>query len=394
MNFTRPTTALPVLAPLLLVPTILCACNEDTGNTWTEVWSDEFEGSAGQLPSAANWTFDIGTDWGNAQLEYDTDRPENVSLEFLLVHNRVALVHAVAGPPVTHPVLRAGQDALRANPREIGGALPALAAAIPRPLDTLAHALRAHHTPTLQPPHDPARIPAHHPRILRIALVRPPPAWIPRHRQRGRKGPIHPRRPHLARRDPPDPLDQVGVAHGAQPDVVREDRRAQHIGISVNRVHAIEERDRQVVVVLLHRRGPVGVVHGHPVGRAVVPRARAAAAEHRADVVPLHLGGADVNSFRLRHLADLLVHGHPREEFPHSLPDVGGFSGHSRPGACETVHKPPPVRGSRSEAHGFTVPRYNPTCRYVRTSHSRPFSLPRLGLHAILPNSSALIAGQ
>ncbi len=48
---------------------------------WQLVWSDEFEGPAGQLPDPANWAFDIGTDWGNAQLEYDTDRPENVSLD-------------------------------------------------------------------------------------------------------------------------------------------------------------------------------------------------------------------------------------------------------------------------------------------------------------------------
>lgn len=81
MNFTGPAPALRILAPLLFIPTILCSCNEGTGNTWTEVWSDEFDGPAGQLPSAANWTFDIGTDWGNAQLEYDTDRPENVSLD-------------------------------------------------------------------------------------------------------------------------------------------------------------------------------------------------------------------------------------------------------------------------------------------------------------------------
>ena len=47
------------------------------------VWSDEFDGPAGQSPDSANWTFDIGTDWGNAQLEYDTDRPENVSLDGL-----------------------------------------------------------------------------------------------------------------------------------------------------------------------------------------------------------------------------------------------------------------------------------------------------------------------
>jgi beta-glucanase (GH16 family) len=48
---------------------------------WELVWSDEFEGPAGHLPDAGNWRFDIGTDWGNAQLEYDTDRPENASLD-------------------------------------------------------------------------------------------------------------------------------------------------------------------------------------------------------------------------------------------------------------------------------------------------------------------------
>ena len=45
------------------------------------IWHDEFEGPAGQSPDPAKWQFDIGTDWGNAQLEYDTDRPENVSLD-------------------------------------------------------------------------------------------------------------------------------------------------------------------------------------------------------------------------------------------------------------------------------------------------------------------------
>jgi beta-glucanase (GH16 family) len=45
------------------------------------VWSDEFEGPSGQSPDASRWAFDIGTDWGNNQLEYDTNRPENVSLD-------------------------------------------------------------------------------------------------------------------------------------------------------------------------------------------------------------------------------------------------------------------------------------------------------------------------
>jgi beta-glucanase (GH16 family) len=45
------------------------------------IWADEFDGPAGQLPDPAKWAFDLGTGWGNAQLEYTTDRPTNVSLD-------------------------------------------------------------------------------------------------------------------------------------------------------------------------------------------------------------------------------------------------------------------------------------------------------------------------
>ncbi|MFN8589003.1 MAG: glycoside hydrolase family 16 protein [Candidatus Eisenbacteria bacterium] len=47
----------------------------------TILWQDEFDGPADSSPSAGRWTYDVGTDWGNAQLEYDTARPENVSLD-------------------------------------------------------------------------------------------------------------------------------------------------------------------------------------------------------------------------------------------------------------------------------------------------------------------------
>ena len=78
-----------ILALASIAVTVV-ACGGDTSgptdsgpeaSEWRLVWSDEFEGPAGQLPDPANWRFDIGTDWGNAQLEYDTDRPENVSLD-------------------------------------------------------------------------------------------------------------------------------------------------------------------------------------------------------------------------------------------------------------------------------------------------------------------------
>lgn len=68
---------------LLLAAAIMLgtsACNEGPYD-WRLVWEDEFEGSAGQRPDSTNWGYDIGTDWGNAQLEFDTDRAENAALD-------------------------------------------------------------------------------------------------------------------------------------------------------------------------------------------------------------------------------------------------------------------------------------------------------------------------
>lgn len=43
---------------------------------WTLSWSDEFDGAA---LDRSKWTFDIGGHgWGNAELQYYTDRPDNV----------------------------------------------------------------------------------------------------------------------------------------------------------------------------------------------------------------------------------------------------------------------------------------------------------------------------
>lgn len=58
-----------------------CGLGGPVEPVWELVWQDEFEGPAGQMPDSTKWTYDIGTDWGNAQLEYDTDRLENVSLD-------------------------------------------------------------------------------------------------------------------------------------------------------------------------------------------------------------------------------------------------------------------------------------------------------------------------
>ncbi len=72
-----------------LMTLALTACEADTAQTleqrnWQLTWSDEFDGPAGQSPDAAKWTFDIGTGsngWGNQELQYYTNRPENASLD-------------------------------------------------------------------------------------------------------------------------------------------------------------------------------------------------------------------------------------------------------------------------------------------------------------------------
>jgi beta-glucanase (GH16 family) len=49
---------------------------------WVLTVADEFDGEEGTPPDAAIWTYDIGGDgWGNQQLEFNTDRVENVSLD-------------------------------------------------------------------------------------------------------------------------------------------------------------------------------------------------------------------------------------------------------------------------------------------------------------------------
>jgi len=78
------TAAAVGLLLLLAAAAALCGCEHETEAEpleWGLVWSDEFDGPAGQTPDASRWSFDIGTDWGNDQLEYDTNRPENVSLD-------------------------------------------------------------------------------------------------------------------------------------------------------------------------------------------------------------------------------------------------------------------------------------------------------------------------
>ncbi len=74
---------------LLSTIVLMSSCTPDSfqkldSREWTLVWSDEFDGPTGASPNQNNWSFDIGTGnngWGNQELQYYTNRPENVSLD-------------------------------------------------------------------------------------------------------------------------------------------------------------------------------------------------------------------------------------------------------------------------------------------------------------------------
>ena len=66
---------------------ILVSCSgesEDPKRSYELVWEDNFDGAAGTLPNSSKWTYDIGrgdNGWGNSELQYYTNRPENVSMD-------------------------------------------------------------------------------------------------------------------------------------------------------------------------------------------------------------------------------------------------------------------------------------------------------------------------
>ncbi|MGB5236924.1 MAG: glycoside hydrolase family 16 protein [Flavobacteriaceae bacterium] len=71
---------------LLLVVSSCTKDAEPTNREYQLVWSDEFDGPEGQAPDSEKWTYDIGIGpegdgWGNNELQYYTDRTENVSLD-------------------------------------------------------------------------------------------------------------------------------------------------------------------------------------------------------------------------------------------------------------------------------------------------------------------------
>ena len=85
MNRTK--NALQALAVILAAGSLNTGCGSSDEIVsppprWTPTMSDEFDGDEGTAPDPTLWTYDVGGDgWGNGQLEFNTRRVENVSLD-------------------------------------------------------------------------------------------------------------------------------------------------------------------------------------------------------------------------------------------------------------------------------------------------------------------------
>lgn len=73
---------------LALFCVVFIGCDDDDAGPgdkqWELVWEDNFDGEEGASIDQSKWKFDLGTGtngWGNNELQYYTDRADNVSLD-------------------------------------------------------------------------------------------------------------------------------------------------------------------------------------------------------------------------------------------------------------------------------------------------------------------------
>ncbi|GAA1568200.1 carbohydrate-binding protein [Kribbella sancticallisti] len=87
----RRTILSALLAPVLVVGALTVAAEASVPPPpagWTTVWSDDFNGAGGSLPSSANWIIDTGHgypggpgNWGTGEIQNYTNSPNNLSLD-------------------------------------------------------------------------------------------------------------------------------------------------------------------------------------------------------------------------------------------------------------------------------------------------------------------------
>jgi hypothetical protein len=87
----RRTILSALLAPILVAVPLTIAAEASVpppAPGWTTVWSDDFNGASGSLPSSANWIIDTGHgypggpgNWGTGEIQNYTNSTNNLALD-------------------------------------------------------------------------------------------------------------------------------------------------------------------------------------------------------------------------------------------------------------------------------------------------------------------------
>ena len=154
---------------------------------------------------------------------------------------------------------------------------------------------------------------AHELGIFGEAFIGAAPADILRDGDAGTEGPLDSGGADFFGGDAMHLLDQLGIARAAQADIVREDDRVEHVVVPVHGVDAVE--DGNLEPRLLRARLQAVVEVGPGLQAVAFLGVGTAAAEQRADKVILDVGRVlQLVLLGLRHLADLFLQRHPRQQ--------------------------------------------------------------------------------
>ena len=156
-------------------------------------------------------------------------------------------------------------------------------------------------------------------RVFRVAFVSASPVTVAGNRQCGGKSPVQPHSGNLPGSDISNPFNQLRITGGAETDIVWENNRTQHVGIAMDSVDAVDDRNRQVIRILLYRGSPVGIVHLDPISRSVPSRYRSPSTQNGTDMILFHLLRDDKLPFRLNDLPHFLVQIHPFQQISYLL---------------------------------------------------------------------------
>ena len=79
-----PRFLLVLVGPLCFLACSACSADPHSLRNYTLSWQDEFNAPDNSLPDPSKWTYDLGVGgqgWGNHELEYYTDRPQNAYIK-------------------------------------------------------------------------------------------------------------------------------------------------------------------------------------------------------------------------------------------------------------------------------------------------------------------------